>query len=145
MCDYPAFAMLASDGTTGADQTLRSTFPVPANWNALGKREQMTYVVKHSIATGGASAIRPSLLPKTIPAGWLHDRWWSLAATKSSAMFVDPTRVIEYRISAGQQVGLDQAGQQDSTLNWAKRHVANTGTSLKRSADLVRLLSGRLK
>jgi len=33
----PTIAMLASDGTTGTNQTLRSTFPVPNNWNTLSK------------------------------------------------------------------------------------------------------------
>jgi glycosyltransferase involved in cell wall biosynthesis len=141
----PTIAMLASDGTTGTNQTLRSTFPVPNNWNTLSKKQQLTYVVRHSIATGGASAIRPRLLPATIPAGWLHDRWWSLAATNKTSMFIDPTCVIEYRISASQQVGLDQGGQQDSTFDWAKRHVGHAGTSLKRSADLALLLTSRLK
>lgn len=145
---FPNAAMLASDGNTGTQnapqETLRSTFPVPENWGALTKRQQFTYAVKHSIATGGASAIRPDKLPKTIPAGWLHDRWWSLAAISKNAMVLDTEPVINYRITPQQQVGLDTRAQNKSARSWLTHHARNSGTSIKRSSDLALLFTGRL-
>jgi hypothetical protein len=149
MASFPQAAMLASDGyttnsTNSTNPTLRSTFPVPAHWSELTTRAQFTYAVKHSIATGGASAVRPSRLPATIPTGWLHDRWWSLAAVSKKAMVLDSVPVINYRISPSQQVGLDTQAQHQGTKDWVCHHVGNAGRSIKRSADLVFLLTGRL-
>ena len=146
MASFPQAAMLASDGytTNSTNQTLRSTFPVPAHWSDLTTRAQFTYAVKHSIATGGASAVRPSRLPATIPTGWLHDRWWSLAAVSKKAMVLDSVLVINYRISPSQQVGLDTQAQHQGTKDWVCHHVGNAGRRIKRSADLVFLLTGRL-
>jgi glycosyltransferase involved in cell wall biosynthesis len=141
---FPNAAMLASDGNISTGQTLRSTFPVPENWGALTKRQQFTYALKHSIATGGASAIRPSKLPTTIPPGWLHDRWWSLAAISENAMVLDTEPVINYRISPEQQVGLDTQAQGRNTKAWLTHHGRNTGRSIKRSTDLALLFTGRL-
>jgi glycosyltransferase involved in cell wall biosynthesis len=146
MASFPQAAMLASDGytTNSTNPTLRSTFPVPGHWSDLTTRAQFTYAVKHSIATGGASAVRPSRLPATIPTGWLHDRWWSLAAVSKKAMVLDSVLVINYRISPSQQVGLDTQAQHQGTKDWVCHHVGNAGRSIKRSADLVFLLTGRL-
>ena len=146
MASFPQAAMLASDGytTNSTNPTLRSTFPVPAHWSDLTRRAQFTYAVKHSIATGGASAVRPGRLPATIPTGWLHDRWWSLAAVSKKAMVLDSVPVINYRISPSQQVGLDTQAQHQGTKDWVRHHVGNAGRSIKRSADLAFLLTGRL-
>ena len=146
MASLPQAAMLASDGytTNSTSHTLRSAFPVPAHWSDLTTRAQFTYAVKHSIATGGSSAVRPSRLPATIPTGWLHDRWWSLAAVSKKAMVLDSVPVINYRISLSQQVGLDTQAQHQGTKDWVCYHVGNAGRSIKRSADLAFLLTGRL-
>jgi glycosyltransferase involved in cell wall biosynthesis len=146
MASFPQAAMLASDGytTNPTNPTLRSTFPVPAHWSDLTRRAQFTYALKHSIATGGASAVRPSRLPATIPTGWLHDRWWSLAAVSKKAMVLDSVPVINYRISPSQQVGLDTQAQHQGTKDWVRHHVGNASRSIKRSADLAFLLTGRL-
>ena len=140
----PNAAMLASDGNISTGQTLRSTFPVPEKWGALTKRQQFTYALKHSIATGGASAIRPGKLPTTIPSGWLHDRWWSLAAISENAMVLDTEPVINYRITSGQQIGLNTQAQGRNTKTWLTHHGRNTGRSIKRSLDLALLFTGRL-
>ena len=146
MTSFPQAAMLASNGytTNSTNSTLRSTFPVPAHWSELTTRAQFTYAVKHSVATGGASAVRPSRLPATIPTGWLHDRWWSLTAVSKKAMVLDSVPVINYRISPSQQVGLDTQAQHKGTKDWVRHHVGNAGRSIKRSADLAFLLTGRL-
>jgi len=119
----PGIAMLASDGTLinarneSLDGTLRATFPVPTDWNHERPAEQMRYTVRHSIATGGASALRPAeFADLTIPAGWLHDRWWSLVATARRSMLIDTDLVIDYRIIDTQEVGLGRGRQDDSKL-----------------------------
>ena len=53
-----------------------------------------------------------------VPEGWLHDRWWSLAATAQGRMALDTKIVIDYRISPEQQVGLDTANQGADPLTW---------------------------
>ena len=138
--EAPLLAMIASDGKVNEVETLRTTFPIPANWSAMSKSKQFTYALRHSIATGGASAIRADNFNDiNIPSGWLHDRWWSLAATAQGRMALDSEIVIDYRITPEQQVGLDTAQQAESTRTWIVDHAKNlTGTAGK-SVDLMRL------
>ena len=121
-----AVLMLASDGALidakGDPQkgSLRDAFPVPADWNDLTPLEQLRYVLRHSVATGGASALRPAAFADVaIPPGWLHDRWWSLVATVLGGMRIDGEQVIGYRVSGSQEVGLGQGRQRDSKLRRA--------------------------
>ena len=101
----------------GTNEILRNTFPIPENWNGMSRGRKLRYTLRHSIATGGASAVRPHTLldPATkavpVPAGWLHDRWWSLAAVANNAIEIDEHPVIEYRVQPGQQVGLETGRQ----------------------------------
>lgn len=114
----PTALMVASDGlvidaagsATGA--RLREAFPVPAAWTTWTAAERMRHVLRRSVATGGASALRPSTFPDlAVPEGWLHDRWWSLVATACAGMLVDPEPVIDYRVQERQEVGLDRGAQ----------------------------------
>jgi len=139
-------AMVSSDGRLvdagGAPigGTLRDTFPVPADWNHLDLRRQWIYALQHSIATGGASAVVPSkVLRRPIPHGWLHDRWWSLLATRERGMVIDDAVVIDYRVSDAQRVGLDTQGQHSAQEWWGTR-VRNLGRTARRGADIARLL-----
>jgi glycosyltransferase involved in cell wall biosynthesis len=116
--EHPAVAMVASDGRLIDDEgapvggTLRSIFPVAPNFNDLEPGDQMSATLRHSIATGGASALRSSAFADIqIPQGWLHDRWWSLVATAREAMLVDTHVVIDYRVTTDQEVGLDRGTQ----------------------------------
>ena len=118
--------MIASDGALVDDSgraiggTLRSVFPIPAGFAASSPAQRMRMALRHSIATGSASVIRPRRLAESgvldAPPGWLHDRWWSLAACALDSMVVDDTPVIDYRISGEQVVGLDRRAQQGSRL-----------------------------
>ncbi len=112
LANNPRIAFMASDGKTTEFETLRATFPVPVDFNEWDRDQQWRYTAKHSIATGGASAIAPDRLSTLeVPEGWLHDRWWSLRAVRESSMAIDSEVVIDYRLSAGQQVGLETQGQ----------------------------------
>jgi len=136
----PTTAFLASDGNTTGTQTIRSTFPVPENFNDLPPTDQWRYAAKHSIATGGASALRPSKLSTiTVPSGWLHDRWWSLRAVREHGIAIDPTVVIDYRISPDQQVGLD-TNHQGNPITWALKKITQAPTTFKKMRDIANLL-----
>ncbi len=135
--------MVASDGTlvdengTATGGTLRTTFPVAANWNELPANEQLAFALKHSLATGGASAIRPGYFAEQeIPESWLHDRWWSLLATVRLGMLIDSESVIDYRVQGSQQVGLDTGTQAMGSAQKATSRAANLKVSMRKAKDL---------
>lgn len=132
-------AFIASNGRTPVG-TIRTTFPVPPDFNELDAREQWKYVAKHSIATGGASAIAPDRLSTlAVPDGWLHDRWWSLRAVREHSMWIDAELVIDYRVTPDQQVGLDTAGQHNG-VSWVWHKFRNLPTTLRKMKDIATLL-----
>lgn len=138
---HPDTAFLASDGAITQTSTLRSTFPVPAQFNEWNRDQQWRYTAKHSIATGGASAIMPrNISTLAVPAGWLHDRWWSLRAVREHVMLTDPKIVIDYRISDKQQVGLDTAGQHNS-LTRVLSKLTNIPLTLNKMKDITALMA----
>ena len=139
----PLLAMLASDGQVNETETLQTTFPIPipVNWSAMSKNKQFTYALRHSIATGGASAIRPANFKDiNVPEGWLHDRWWSLAATAQGRMALDTKIVIDYRITPEQQVGLDTANQGAERLAWLSGHTRSAGVSAVKASEIMKLV-----
>ena len=145
---HPDIAMLASDGflidAQGAAVagTLRSHFPIPANFNTLKPRDQIAYSIRHSIATGGACALRPAAMQDwAVPVGWLHDRWWSLATLRAGRFLADSTAVVDYRLSPDQEVGLGNADQ-DFATRWLLGKARNARTSLRRARDISRLARG---
>ncbi len=142
----PQTALLASDGRVvregvgATEQTLRDVFPVPPDFAGWPSSRQFTFVVRHSVATGGACALRVSAFTELkVPDGWLHDRWWSLWAAAHGRLLVDPTIVIDYRISAGQQLGLDTAAQADGSSAWLAHHLGNALRTSRRVIDLAPL------
>jgi len=141
----PLLAMLASDGRISdpnkIEQTLRTTFPIPVDWDAMNKRNQFAFALRHSIATGGASAIKVSNFTShlTVPSGWLHDRWWSLAATALGRMALDDEIAINYRITTTQQVGLDSASQQEGTQQWLLAQARDFPNTAAKSVELMKL------
>ena len=139
-------AMVASDGFlidefgAAVPGTLRQTFPVPSDLMTLPPRKQWSFALRHSLATGGASAIRPSTLTDwSVPPRWLHDRWWSLEALRHKALMIDTTPVIDYRISVNQRVGLETAGQ-ESAVRWSRNKVKTLGVTSRRLGNLTRLI-----
>jgi len=142
----PAAAMVASDGFLIDEHgvaiagTLRDTFPVPTDFSSWSGRKQWAYALGHSLATGGASALRPTRLPDwSIPSGWLHDRWWSLQALRAGRFILDEAPVIDYRLSENQQVGLD-TGHQHLGREWLLHKARQSGRTVSRVRDLSRLL-----
>jgi len=100
----------------------------------------MRAVIRRSVATGGASAVRPrAFVDVEIPAGWLHDRWWSLVATAREALRLDDEAVIDYRISPGQEVGLDRGHQARAALDRVGEGIKAAGSTARRVRDLQAL------
>lgn len=142
----PEAIMVASDGRLVDDNgaalggTLRTAFPVPARWAQATPGERMRIALRWSLATGGASAVRPiPLAQQGIPAGWLHDRWWSLAATAMEAFVLDDAQVIDYRVSPEQQVGLARGQQAKSTPTRAWNAIRQAPRTAARINDVQRL------
>jgi glycosyltransferase involved in cell wall biosynthesis len=141
----PSLALLASNGRlvdaagAGLPGSLRTAFPVPEDFASLGIAERIGYVLGHSVATGGASALRPVLLGEflDVPRGWLHDRWWSIAATAVNAIGIDDTVVIDYVVHDRQQVGLNR-GSQGAGAAARGRSKAGSG-AVRRLRDVHRI------
>ena len=140
---HPQAAMLASNGRlvnshgkpTGT--TLRDAFPVPEDFNDLPAHERMRIAIRQSVATGGASAVRPQVFAdEAIPAGWLHDRWWSLVACARGAFRLDDDTVIDYRLTDTQEVGLDPGHQAQAPLARLQTAVTRAPQVLGKLRDL---------
>ena len=107
---------LAGNGVVqDSESTLFEVFGVPADAGVWGARTLLRHLLRFSIATGGASMIRPSALLSNSqfvpPRGWLHDRWWSLLAASQGRLLVSQEPVIRYRLSPDQSIGLDRGRQ----------------------------------
>ena len=145
---WPQAAMVASDGRLVDEQgvavggTLRDEFPVPAGFAGMTPAARMRTVLRHLVATGGASALRPAMFaPLEIPEGWYHDRWWSLVATAREAMVIDDEVVIDYRLSSGQEVGLASGSVHSSGIGRVVGALSRIGPSVRKLADIRRDLS----
>lgn len=144
--ERPAAALVASDGALIDESgeplrgTIRLAFAVPHDFGSWPKQRQLLFGLRHSLATGGASAIRVGALDDwSVPAGWLHDRWWSLVALRRGRLVIDDYPVIDYRISAGQQIGMDTGEQSEPARWWMSkaRRAPQTGRKIR---DVVRLM-----
>ena len=107
---------LAGNGVVqDSELTLFEVFRVPADAGVWGARTLLRHLLRFSVATGGASMIRPSALLACAhfapPVRWLHDRWWSLLAASQGRLLVSQEPVISYRLSPEQSVGLDRGRQ----------------------------------
>jgi glycosyltransferase involved in cell wall biosynthesis len=141
--------MVASDGRlvdeagNPAGGTLRTAFPVPADFAQLPRAQQMTEAIRRSVATGGASAVRPeAFADQGIPDGWLHDRWWSLLAISREAFALDESVVIDYRLSAGQEIGITSGHQGKSLIGRVGSAIASLPATLGKVGDLHSLANG---
>jgi glycosyltransferase involved in cell wall biosynthesis len=107
---------LASNGLLeGVSGTLVEAFDVPDDIENWEPHALLRHVLRHSVATGSASMIRPDELLRSEsfvpPPRWLHDRWWSILVAIQGALQISREPVIKYRISPGQSVGLDRGRQ----------------------------------
>ena len=116
MAADPAAVMLASNGVLeGPNETLFESFDVPSSLESADPREVIRFTIRNSVATGGASMVRPGPLLRsgvlTPPGNWLHDRWWSLVAAAQAGLRISPRPVLSYRVGQGQVVGLQRGRQ----------------------------------
>ena len=137
---HPHALMLAGNGNLmGDEMTLFDVFDVPKDLNDHPCEQIARHVIRNSVATGSASMIRSDLLrrPQGIPPqGWLHDRWWSLAAASHCGLRVDQEPVIDYRVSLDQQIGLDRGRQGTTGLS---RLTASRLSDVARMRDMMAL------
>jgi glycosyltransferase involved in cell wall biosynthesis len=140
---HPEALMVASDGCvvdaegtpTGAH--VRDAFPIPPEWDEWSAAERMKYGLRHSVATGGASMLRPAAFPElSVPEGWLHDRWWSLMSLARDGLVVDRECVIRYRVQGDQQVGLNVASQGSGSSRRLASLVSDGSRSVSKYRDL---------
>lgn len=118
MTKLPAVEFLAGNGDLSSGGNLFGAFEVPGTFNTWPPARQLRHVLRNSVATGGASILRTGTWMQstyfTPPEGWLHDRWWSILAATHSALALDPSPVIMYRVHDAQQVGLGRGRQASS-------------------------------
>lgn len=145
MQEHPTAAMVASSATlidqegNLLDGTLRGTFPVPSSFMTWPRGRQVTFALVRSIATGGVSAIRPRAFSSLdVPSGWLHDRWWSLAAVQQGGFVLDDGIVAQYRVSPTQEVGLNTNEQ--GTPQWILNQLAKGPTAAKRATQVATMM-----
>jgi glycosyltransferase involved in cell wall biosynthesis len=145
--EHPNVSLLASDGRLIDEAgrplqgTLRDTFRVPGNFNEMSPEDRMRVVLRKSVATGGASAVRPvAFVDVEIPPGWLHDRWWSLVAAAREEILVDDTVVLDYRVSPAQEVGLDTGNQGQAVLGRMMGAAGGLRTTMNKLDDIRHLL-----
>lgn len=145
MEEHPNAAMVASSATLIDEEgtllagTLRGTFPVPSSFMSWPRGRQVTFALVRSIATGGVSAIRPKAFASLdVPDGWLHDRWWSLAAVQQGGFVLDDGIVAQYRLSPTQEVGLQTNDQ--GTPQWVLTQLAKGPTLARRATNVAGLL-----
>lgn len=145
MAEHPNAAMVASSATLIDAEgnmlpgTLRGTFPVPSSFMTWPRNRQVTFALVRSIATGGVSAVRPKAFSTLdVPGGWLHDRWWSIAAVQQGGFVLDDGIVAQYRVSASQEVGLETNDQ--GTPLWILNQLAKGPTLAKRASHVAGLL-----
>lgn len=108
---------LASNGVIeNSSDTLFRAFDIPADFSKWNGASKLRHVIRHSVATGGASMLRlgaltrsPNFIP---PLGWLHDRWWSIVAAAHGGLQVSDKPVIRYHLSPHQSVGLNRGRQE---------------------------------
>ena len=143
----PDVALVASDGRLVDEGghplggTLRGTFRVPPDFNDMSPEDRMRVVLRKSIATGGASALRPAgFVDVVIPSGWLHDRWWSLVSAAREDLLVDDTVVIDYRVSSAQEVGLDTGHQDQAVMGRMMAAAGGLRTTMNKLDDIRQLL-----
>jgi len=145
MRNHPSAAMAASSATLIDEQgriiggTLRGTFPVPNSFMTWPRSRQVTFTIARSIATGGVSVIRPgSFASLEIPDGWLHDRWWSLAAVQQGGFILDDGIVAQYRVMPGQEVGLQTHDQ--GTPKWILQQIVKGPKTARKAYQVAALL-----
>ena len=114
-----------------------STFRVPDDINDMSPADRMRFVLRKSVATGGASAVRPAVFADDeIPEGWLHDRWWSLVAAAGEGLLIDTTVVIDYRVTTEQEVGLDMGSQDQAVMGRMMTAAGGLRSTMSKLEDI---------
>jgi glycosyltransferase involved in cell wall biosynthesis len=123
---------------------LRSSFPLPPDWDALDPARRMRAALRTPFVTGAASAMTVALarLMLPVPPGWLHDRWATLVAVACNGLLLQEEPVIRYRIHEGQVLGQRQAAIGTGARRWRQVRERGAGPveAATRAAHIVRRL-----
>lgn len=125
---------------TPTGRLLDEAYPRPVGFGSLSPADQLGVALRTPVATGAAMAVDGAFLRRAPepPAGWLHDRWYSLCAAAHGGLDIDPTPVIRYRIHDAQAVGTSGAGSAAASQRiaaWSRRPRA----IVRRLRDIRRL------
>ncbi|MDJ0414387.1 glycosyltransferase [Rhodococcus opacus] len=133
---------LIDEEGTPTGLTLRDSFPVLGTWTSASGRLRLRSILRAPMATGAAMMLDRNLVPQglPIPAGWLHDRWLSLAAAALGALDVDVRPVIRYRVYPAQVVGM-----RTRTNKPGGQHLSESAARPYRAARKLFDLSVRLR
>lgn len=81
----------------------------PQEQRSFQAGETTSILLKRNVVTGATLMIRSDLRPlfSPIPAGWVHDGWIAWMLTVYSKLGMIPEPLIQYRLHASQQVGVE--------------------------------------
>jgi glycosyltransferase involved in cell wall biosynthesis len=102
---------------------LSDRWPVPPEWSAWSRAEQLRFALRNPFATGATMVVRSSLLDAAmpVPQGWLHDRWLSVVGCALGGAVTLRSPVMRYRVHGGQAWGLDRGGGDTRALAVLRR------------------------
>jgi len=102
-------------------------------------------LLKHDVVTGATLMFRSNLRRycSPIPATWVHDGWLAWMIALHSRLTVIPEPLIEYRIHAGQQLGVGGAPTRQSATGGRETRRQHYARVARQFEDLLnRVLSG---
>lgn len=134
-----AASCIDADGVL-LDTTLTALYPRPDDWRTRSVEDRLRAVLTAPLATGASMAVSGSLVRRTpaVPAGWLHDRWYSLAAAAAGGLDLDAQQVVRYRLHGAQSVGSTGSGAAAARariLGW----VSRPASTIRRVRDITTL------
>jgi glycosyltransferase involved in cell wall biosynthesis len=131
--------LIDGDGRpTGVRLFSRHKFTAPKQQDFLSS--PTATLLKHDVVTGATMMFRASLrrycLP--IPATWVHDGWLTWMVALHSHLMLIPEPLIEYRIHAGQQLGVGTHAEQRTGKKETRReHYARVARQFEDLLDRV--------
>jgi hypothetical protein len=101
-----------------------------------------TTLLKHDVITGSTLMFRAALRRhcQPIPESWVHDGWLAWIISLQSRMALIPEQLIDYRIHAGQQLGVANARARATNGETRRQHYARVA---RQFGDLLNHLAER--
>ena len=136
-------SLVASDGRLvdaegrAVGGTLRSTFRVPDDINDMSPADRMRFVLRKSVATGGASAVRPAgVRRRRDPRGLAARPVVEPRRGRREELLIDTTVVIDYRVTTEQEVGLDTGSQDQAVMGRMMTAAGGLRSTMSKLEDI---------